>query len=215
MNSVWKKVLAGGLSALLLTGCAMLSFPAEEYVQALCDVYYREEFEDYQTLTGAKEQEVQKDYEEALFVQAQIYMDYFGVDDLDEETMGQLEQFVQKVYAYADYDVSSVEEKGNDFCVKVEIKPLAFYKLAQKEIESYQEDFRQKTEDGEYLKLEDTAYQSEYVQGLLEVYEQHLEELEYEDKVTCQLVLQKSGKEYVVLEKDFAKLDEIVVAFEK
>lgn len=215
MRNCWRRLLAVGTSACLLVGCGLFSFPAGEYAEALCDVYYKEEFEDYATLTGAKEKDIQEDYDTAVTLQARAYMEYFGLEELNEDGQERLEKFVRNVYAYAKYDISSVKEKGSGYAVTVEVEPIAFYKLAEKEVNEYQEEFRLKTEDGKYLEVDEAAYQSEYLEGLLKVYESHLEDIEYLDKKEFALILQKSGKEYVVEEDGFAKLDAAVIAFSK
>lgn len=198
-----------------LSGCSLTKFPGDDYVESVMDYFYRGDFEGYQTFTNENNKNLQKVYEKGVKEQTKAYLAYFGLDDISDQAYTKLEAFVKMVYEYASYEITDavLEEKKQE--ITVLIRPVAFYSLASKEIDAYAEQFRQQTEDGKYLYEDEKAYQSAYLEGLLKVYEKHLDDITYLDEQTFTITLRKSGSEYIPGEGEFEKIDAAVIAFSK
>lgn len=199
----------------LLIGYQFLSFPSEEYVEAALDAMYKQNYKTYQELTGAKEKEIAKAYEEGITIQAEVWKQYFGITDLSEKGEEELKEFIRMVYDYVEYDAISTKKKGENLVVTVKINPIAFYKILDPN--KFLEEFRLKAEDGAYLKLSDSQYQEEYLSQLMKEYEKKFTNGDYEtlEEVTCKLTLKKAGNEYIPNQDEFAKIDQALIAFAK
>lgn len=201
------------LLVMITGGCSLSEFPGDAYTEAVMDYYYKGEQEDYRTLTREDKEVIQKQYEESITAQKEAYLSYFGLDTVTEEAGRKLEKFVKMVYEYASYEITDCVFKENEQIITVSVCPIAFYKLAGREVSEYIEQFRQKTEDGEYLYQNEEEYQSVYLEGLLKLYEKRLEDIEYLEKQDYTVTLHRSGKEYVADEDAFEKIDAAVIAF--
>ena len=215
MRRRWYQIIMLFGSMVVLTGCSLFSFPGDRYVRAWMDAYYKEESDDYRTITGISQKDTEKQYEEAVHQQADAYLSYFGLDSISDEAQESLESFVKMVYDYASYDVTDVKRTENEQTVMVRIRPIAFYEFASQEIDDYEQRFRNKTEDGAFLHSDETAYQSAYLEGLLEIYEKQLDKITYLDEKEYTIMLHKSGKQYVMDEEQIQAVDEAILSFQK
>ncbi|MCI8371629.1 MAG: hypothetical protein HFI75_04400 [Lachnospiraceae bacterium] len=203
------------LAAAIFVGYQLLSFPAEEYAEAALDAMYKEEFEDYSELTGADSKEIAQAYEEGMEQQAEVFQQYFGITSLSKEGQQKLDEFVRMVYDYVEYEAAGSKKQGENRVVTVRVRPIAFYKILNEK--KFAESFRQKTEDGEYLKLSEEQYQDEYLSQLVKEYEKAFAEGTYETlkEEEYTLTLKRTGSRYVPDSGEFAEIDQALFAFSK
>lgn len=215
-NTILVAVLVLVMAMLAVVIHRRVTFPAEECVQLIMDVMskgtgsYEKKLE---AVTGEKSTKVQEIYEEAVSLRKERLKQYFGITALTGQGEEMLEEFVEDLYCdYIDYDVKGAKKKNKNYTVTVEVSSMDFSSLAdEKEL---QDSFREKTENGEYLLLNEAEYQTEFLKYLLEHYTQALlKEPGYNKKKEYTLTLKKSGNTYLPLQEDYEKIEAAFILF--
>lgn len=193
-------------------------FPVKECVETILDVMYKGNIyqnQDFESVTVQNKEEAQQLYNQAMENRKNTLKQYFGITQLSEEGEEVLEEFAENLYKnYISYEIDSCKEKDEDYIITLEVRPVAFYELIDKE--KFMENFRLKTEDGEYDLLMPEEYETVYLKALIGEYQKALEKKTgYLKKREIQLTLQQSGDIYLPSQEDFQKVEKALIAFSK
>lgn len=195
-----------------------MTFPAKECVQTIMNVMYKgisQSDKDIEFLTGENGVDAQELYDEAVDARKETFKQYFGITELTEEGEEKLEEFVKDLYCnYVIYDIKGTKKKGDNYVVTVEVSPLAFDSLVDKD--KTEDTFRKQTEDGDYMKFSEAEYQTEFLKLLVENYEDALsKDPDYNKEKEYTMTLKKSGNTYVPSQKDYNKIERALIDFSK
>lgn len=118
---------------LLLTGCAsqertreLTEEDAILYVDGVLKEFYLGEFDpDYLDLVGIDEHEAEHAFENSLGVEAQYFINLYGIDEPTNELYEELQEMYREIYSHASFQVlSATKEEDGSFSVTVEIEPI-------------------------------------------------------------------------------------------
>lgn len=127
----------GTLVAGLLCGC-LKSFDAAGYTQAILDVSYRNNTEEYMALTGAKQEDADKIFDNNLDATMKAFQNLNLPADVEAKFKGLFEELVKSVK----YSVGeAVETEDDNYTINVKVNPITIfddtYEAFQKKAKEY------------------------------------------------------------------------------
>lgn len=211
------------LSALLLSGvlalsgCAQPEAPpdlARVYVKGVLDTLYLGEYsEDFISLTDTRDPgELEREYLAGLDAEADYFSEYFGVGELTENARKQVKDLYRDLYKLARYEVSPSLLENEIYSVDVAIQPLdAIDRVAREDLETYAAGL--KTSLSPDLSQEQRT--DAYVEGLIGLIREKMEEPGYFEPVTITLEVSKSSEDglYRIEGKGLAEVDEQLIRY--
>lgn len=198
--------------------CKNMSFPSKECAKTIMTIMCEGSYDsdkDFKQISKETKEDAEEYYNKAIDTRVETLKQYFGITELTEDGEKILREFVENLYAmYTSYTIKGTDKQDDNYVVKVEVKPLAFYKLI--DIEEFSDAFRKKAEDGEYATLSDAEYQTAFLKEVIKEYNEALEQSpEYLKKTKQVLTLKKSGNTYIPSQKDYDKIEESLISFSK
>ncbi|MCI8836394.1 MAG: hypothetical protein HFH24_13745 [Ruminococcus sp.] len=212
-----KLCLAGLLIGVmfLLSGCT--AFDACTYTQAVLDVSYKNQTEDYMEITGASQEEADEIFQRNLDTTMQDFKSMELSGELEENYRKLFEEIIKQV----NYTVGeAVKEENGDFTVDVEIKPVLLfddtYEEFQKKSEEYAASITSDVMEGAEMPS-DEEIQAKVYQIYYEVLQAGLEAGPHfgeTEKVTVHIQKTEDGV-YEIPSEDLKTLDASMISQEK
>lgn len=200
------------LITVLIWFMSLFEFPAKKYVKSALNAICYNNTGQYKKLTDASEEELNSSIEEDLRMQAEVYAAYFGLTNISDESMEMLIDFSRDVYTYSKFKVTKQKKENGDYVVTVKVAPVLFDDISKKEVNKYIEDFNEAAENGDYLYDTDAVYQEKFLEGLLNVYRNQLNDIEYGKKEKIKINVKKvSNNRY---EADLTDVLNALIKFE-
>lgn len=216
-SKIKRIVLTVIISVLMLTslsGCSVLSlfnsFDASKYVLGMMDAYYKGIFENYLEQTEDTEENAQKVYDDVMAAKAEVFAAYAGVE-LNEESKPVFEEFVRKIYSQVKYEVKEAVKTKENFTVDIVISPMLILESIEEQYNKYVEDFNARNDAYEFSDWTDEEYDKEYERGILEIFKNSGDNIQYGEDVTITVNVVLEGETYNVSEADIMKIDEKVL----
>jgi len=213
-----KKKLCLILSMLMLfttTLTACTRFDCAGYIQAMLDSIYKGNHEAYATLTRLSEDRLAENYEEGINAEIETLISYMNIDDyssfVNEATRSNARDMFKRIYQYASYTVGEADKKGN---VTVTILPVNIFQLARDELTAYNNDFYIRNDNGEFASMEDEAFYSAYIQGVVDILNKYTDQIGYsepEEVTVC--VKANSQNVYSITDTEFLELDKYIINY--
>ena len=216
-TAIWLLVLT--LAAGLLGGCSAFSdFTSGasdygDYVQSLLDVEYKGVTDTYVELTGDTQENADEFYPACMEYWAYILADYFLiVPDISTEVEERLVSLTEDVFSHVRYEVADAVESGDYYTVEVTVYPMLFVDAAYDEVVAYADDFQARSdagEHGDYMNDEEayTAREIEYANGVMDILETYVDNIEYDDPVTKIVKIEEDDESYGISEEDYSDLE--------
>lgn len=150
---------------ILLNGCT--KFDACAYMQAILDVSYKNETEDYIEITGASQEEAN----EIFYKNLDATMHEFNTANLSEELEENYRSLFEETVKQVKYTVGeAVEGDGADYTVEIAVEPILLfddtYEEFQKQAEEYAAEISNDVMNGGEMpsddEIQDHVYQTYY-----------------------------------------------------
>ncbi|MDE5768885.1 MAG: hypothetical protein K2H82_05820 [Oscillospiraceae bacterium] len=166
---------------LLTTGCSFAGVTYQNYVQAVLDCSYHQNYQAYCDMTDHTISEA-----EALFLNEKISLStrirhYYGIksDFISEEMIQQYDDFAGEILKQTKYTIREVNRTGDVYQVTLILSPVDFWERTAPEIENYYEnDFTPKYSRAKTQQKADML-EEVYARQVLRILEQSLKELDY------------------------------------
>lgn len=195
--------------ASMLGGCGA-DFDARRYVQGMLDCYIKGEFEDYQFMTDATEEEARIEYDSYYsFVEAS----YEGFQLTDDSVLDELAIAYKELYQSARYAANeAVKNEDGSYSVEVDISPLTVVteyneNIYNERLAEIEEPFFAEIENGvEHTQAE---YDQLVVELDLQLVKEMIDNVTYGDpmSITVTVFEDESDGLYYLSDEDFWKLD--------
>lgn len=200
---------------ILLGGCT--KFDACAYMQAILDVSYKNETEDYMELTGASQEEANEIFHKNL----DATMHEFHTADLSEELEENYRSLFEETVKQVKYTVGEATEgDGDNYTVEIAVEPILLfddtYEEFQKQAEEYAAEISNDVMNGGEMpsdeEIQNHVYQT-YYDVLTEEMNTGLTYGEAEN-ITVHINKTEEGV-YEIPEEDLRALDQAMISQEK
>ncbi|MDE6729216.1 MAG: hypothetical protein K2J71_00365 [Oscillospiraceae bacterium] len=166
---------------LLATGCSFAGVTYQNYVQAVLDCSYHENYQPYCDMTDHTTSEA-----EALFLNEKISLstrirNYYGVksDFISEDMIQQYDDFAEEILKQTKYTIREVNRTGDVYQVTLILSPVDFWERTAPEIEAYYEnDFTPKYARAKTQEKADML-EEVYARQVLQILKRSLKDLDY------------------------------------
>lgn len=222
----WKKLVAIAVATMALVGltsCQDLAKDATVYVQGELDAVYlgkvNQEYLD--VVEGMTEEDAKEKYEHNLEAEAQILLQYLGVEMPTDEVNQRAQNVVAEIYSHAKYTVADAEKlKSGDIASEVTVSPIEILHLitqdtADEVLTNVVEQAGLSNEqlanlsDADYQKLDEM-----YAMGLLDKLESLMPQLSYGTDQVVMLQMKKDDNGYYsLMESGIQKVDEVMIDY--
>lgn len=214
-----KKILGCILTVIIMVATAagiyfyMNRFDPVRYVQAVLDVSYKEETEEYSKMTGTSRKEAEAVFEKNL----DVTMEKFHSSAISEELEKKYRILFTQIVRQVNYQIGESEkQKDGSYIVELEIRPVTLfsntYETFQSKAEEYAQSITNEVMKGMEIPSEEEM-QGQVYQIYYDVLNEALQEgIRYGDKKKLKLHVEK-GEDgaYEIREKDRRKLDQLLV----
>lgn len=200
-----------------LTGCTLFDSKAKvysKYVTSLLDINYKNNSEDYTTLTGVSQKDAEAVYVANMDYQAHNLMKYYGVKEVDDGTvLSEFYYLAQSIFADAKYEVTKVNhDKENDtYTLEVTVYPLDTLEKTHDKVVEYITRFNESVDEGNYNNTTEIDYETEFAEGIIEILKNTTEKPGYMAPVVIEIPIQPSKDNYFIKDEDFLKIDKNIL----
>lgn len=222
----WKKLVAVAVATMALVGltsCRDLAKDATVYVQGELDAVYlgkvNQEYLD--VVEGMTEEDAKEKYKHNLEAEAEILLQYLGVEMPTDEVNQRAQDVVAEIYSHAKYTVADAEKlKSGDIASEVTVSPIEILHLitqdtADEVLTNVVEQAGLSNEqlanlsDADYQKLDEM-----YAMGLLDKLESLMPQLSYGTDQVVMLQMKKDDNGYYsLMESGIQKVDEVMIDY--
>lgn len=166
---------------MLVTGCGFAGVTYQNYVQAVLDCSYHENFQAYCDLTDHTIQEAEQLFQDEKTALSTRIRNYYGVksDFISEEMTAQYDELAGEILNRTKYTIREVNRTGDAYQVTLILSPVDFWERTAPAVESYYEnDFTPKYTRAKTQQKADML-EEVYARQVLRILERSLEELDY------------------------------------
>ncbi|MBQ6230212.1 MAG: hypothetical protein IJJ74_03740 [Eubacterium sp.] len=185
----------------------------QKYVNDLITANYIGATDDYIEATGANKSDAEAMYENNITRLAEALKSYYGLNILeDDELFEDLKKLAGTIYSSIKYSTKSPEKKGGSYTVDVEIYPIDILNQTDGDVKAYVEDFNKRVSAGEFNSYEREAYEHEFAEGIVEILQNAVKNLQYAEPVTVTTTIYVEGDTFYISNEDFIKIDDVMIA---
>lgn len=209
------------LCAGLLCGCGRNGegiikpkFDASAYVKGGLDVLYLGEVsDDYLELVVDTREDCLAMYEKNIRNEAENFCEMFYVAVNDEPDAALL-QLYKDVFAKSRYEVGEAEKTDGGYAVPVTVYPMDIFRSSYEALDMYDRDFTERFSEGEFADVSGSELESAYLQGMIDILRDSVQNTGYLDPVTVtlQLSLDKDGVCHID-DAGYAELHNSIIAY--
>lgn len=174
------------------------------------DAYYKGVFENYLDQTEDTQENAQKVYDDVMKAKAEAFAAYAGVG-MNEDSEPVFNEFAKKIYSQVKYEVKEAVKTKEGFTVDIVISPILVLESIEEQYNKYLEDFNARNDAFEFSDWTDEEYDKEFERGVLEIFKNNQDNIQYGEDVTVTVSVVLEGKTYNVSEADIMKIDEKVL----
>lgn len=199
--------------AAMLTGCS--KFNCSGYIQAMLDSIYKGQHTAYAEMTYIDATELAQNYEEGINAEIEALISYMNIGEnssfVNEDTRSNARELFKKIYHFSNYDVGEADDDGY---VTVTIHPINIYQLANEELTIYNKDFYTRNDNGEFATVDDEAFYSTYIQGVINILNKYIDNIGYNapQNITVHVVADEQNI-YSITEDEFLQLDRYIIDY--
>ena len=197
------------LVCILVTGCGFAGETYRNYVTAILDCTYHNDYETYTELTNASVQSAESIYNQEAETFTQRIYDTYGVkpDMISEETQTSYRALAEKILQKTKYHVRDVMLAENTYTVVLVISPIDFWQKSEKEVKTYYEgEFTRKYKKAPTRKEADKL-EEEYAEKVLKILEKYAENLDYLESVVYTFPIENT----TVSSKEWQEIDKLML----
>jgi len=193
----------------MLTACGFAGDAYRNYVTAILDATYHNDYEEYQELTGAATPDAESLYKLEVEALSQAIRDAYDIksDKISEEIIDSYDQLAEAVLEKTKYTIRDVMHSENNYTVVLVLSPVGFWENSQDNIRKYYyseflHKYRAAPTEADADKLEE-----EYAFRVLEILQSDVDTMEYLEPVvyTCQI------QNNTVSAQDWQKIDQLLL----
>lgn len=214
-------LLAGLWAACFLMGCQSLKeklgvgFPYKTYVEGVLEAVYYGDYEKYQLYTQKSTEAAIEHREAYVEAEAEFFAEYLNIKNISSQGMEALTDLIKDLYSQVRFEVQSPVENNRGVMVEVVVYPVDFFGAAQKELETYIQDYNQKLNRGELDNLSTNEQKQKYEDEILAICEKYKELEPSSYQVSVNLQIEEVQEGYYQITDGMEKLDELVIQYKQ
>lgn len=197
------------LLCVMLTACGFAGEAYRNYVTAILDTTYHNDYQEYQELTGAATPDADGLYRMEVNALSQAIREAYDIksDKISEETIASYQQLAETILKKTKYTVRDVVHSEDTYTVVLVLSPVDFWQKSQDNIRKYYyseflHKYRTAPTEADADKLEE-----EYAFRVLEILQADVDTLGYLEPVvyTCQI------ENNTVSAQDWEQIDQLLL----
>ena len=197
------------LACILVTGCGFAGETYQDYVTAMLNCTYHNEYDAYMKLTNASISDAESLFTYEAENLSQRIRDTYGIksDMISEETQKAYISLAEKILKNTKYNVRDVMLAENTYTVVLVVSPIDFWQKSEKEVKTYyQGEFTEKYKNAP-TRHEADKLEEEYAQKVLAILTRYAENLDYLEPVVYTFPIEHT----TVSPKNWQEIDKLVL----
>lgn len=187
-------------------------FDAKGYVNGVLKNIYLGDSAGYRDFVNITEEEAYEEYEQGIRVEADFFLQYYGLDDVSDVVYQQITDMYKELYLYSKFDVKEAVKNGNDFFVEVLISPIDIIINSEDDITDAVNEFIDTANPDEYA--DQVAVNDALGQLVVDVIKKNLSNLGYQDQRSVIVKVEMDAYGYYGLSKNAINLlDQDMIAY--
>ena len=201
-----------------LCGCRA-DFDPAVFVQGELDLVYRNQYTDpFLKATGMTEEAAAQRYAAGIEAEMGYFAEAFGIDLslCGEDVKEALRDVCRQLCSHAKYEVGAAEETDGGYRVTVTVRPVDIIRqVRETDGAAFTEAWTARYNKGEFDTLTEQQYEEEWAQGVLSLFRDRLENVDYQEPetVTVEITRGEEQGQYVIDAEDLARVDALVLAY--
>lgn len=195
-----------------LTGCA--KFDSSKYIESMLDSLYKGQHDAYADITNTSVDQLQINFQDGLNAEIEKLLSYLNISEnaanVNEDTRKNARDLFTSLYAAANYTVGQADAQGY---VTITIAPINIFALAKEDLTNYVNDFHAGNDAGKFADLTDEEFFSQYVQGVLDILNAKIPELDYGDSQTVTVQVKNTNNIYSITDDEFLSIDRYIIDY--
>lgn len=166
---------------LILTGCGFARVTYREYITAVLDCTYHEEYQQYQEFTDASQLSAEAVYADEKSALSQRLRNTYGIqsDKISEDLIQSYDDLAGTILHKTTYSVRDVVNTDNTYIVVLVIAPIDFWQMTKFEVQDYYDfEFTEKYANAPTQAAADRL-EEEFASRVLDILTEHVETLGY------------------------------------
>ncbi len=208
-----KKIAAATavLMALVLTACSG-GFDATKYVNGVLKNIYLGDSTDYRDLVEISEEEAYQEYEQGIEVEADFFLQYYGLDSVSDGVYQQITDMYKEIYSHSKFEVKEAVKNEDDYNVEVLISPIDIIVNSEDDITDAVNEFIETANPDDYA--DEAAVNDALAQLVIDVIKGNMSNLGYQDQKSIIVKVEKDSSGYYGLaDNAVSLLDQDMIAY--
>ena len=204
-------VVTALLLAFVLTACSG-GFDATKYVNGVLKNIYLGDSTDYRELVDISEEEAYQEYEQGIEVEADFFLQYYGLDSVSDDIYQQIKDMYKEIYNHSRFEVKEAVKNEDDYNVEVVISPIDIIVNSEDDITNAVNEFIETANPDDYA--DEAAVNDALAQLVIDVIKGNMSNLGYQDQKSVIVKVEKDASGYYGLaDNAVSLLDQDIIAY--
>lgn len=200
------------LAAVLLAAGCSGGFDASMYVRGALNNIYLGDPTEYMELVDITEEEAAEEYEQGIEVEADYFLQYYGIGEVSDEVYQQIVDMYKTIYQQSRFEVQEAVRNGDDYNVEVLISPIDVIVNSEEDISAAVDEFVASVDPADYP--DDLSINDALAQLVVDVINENMPELGWLDQKSVIVKVEKDEAGYYGLSSDaISQLDQDIIAY--
>ena len=198
-------------AVLLLAGCGG-GFDASGYVRGVLNNIYLGDSAEYTKMVDITEEEAAEEYEEGIEVEADFFLQYYGIGEVSDDVYQQIVDMYKTIYQQSKFEVQEAIKNGDDYNVEVLISPIDVIVNSEEDISAAVDEFVAAADPADYP--DDLSINDALARIVVDVINGNMPELGWQDQKSIIVKVEKDDAGYYGLSSDaISQLDQDMIAY--
>ncbi|HJC57379.1 MAG TPA: hypothetical protein H9700_08430 [Candidatus Eisenbergiella intestinipullorum] len=195
---------------LLMAGCS--GFDATKYVRGALNNIYLGDPAEYMELVDVTEEEAAEEYEQGIEVEADFFLQYYGIGEVSDEVYRQIVEMYKEIYKQSKFEVQEAVKNGDDYNVEVLISPIDVIVNSEDDISTAVDEFVTSADPADYP--DDLSLNDALARLVIGVIDQNMPDLGWLEQKSVIVKVEKDDAGYYGLSDDaVSQLDQDMIAY--
>ena len=196
---------------LILSGC-LGQFDAEKYIRGALKNIYLGDPSEYMEMVDITEEEAKEEYEQGIEIEADYFLQYYGIDTVSEDVYQQIIDMYKNIYQQAKFDVQEATRDGDAYLVEVLISPIDIILNSENDIVAAIDEFAATADPTEYT--DNQVLRDETAQIVIDTINRNMPDLGWMEEKSVIVKVEKDAAGYYGLSNDaVSMLDQEMIAY--
>ena len=199
------------VTALALTACAG-GFDASKYVNGVLNNIYLGDSTGYMELVEITAEEAKEEYEQGISVEADFFLQYFGLDSVSDDVYQQIVDMYKQIYSKSKFEVKEAVKNGDDYNVEVVVSPIDVIVNSEEAISTAVDDFVANANPDDYT--DEQVLNDDLAKLVIKVINDNMANLGYQAEKSIIVKVEKDAQGYYGISDDaIGLLDQDMIAY--